>query len=61
MIARKCYDLDPNVPFCTSTVERFDSKIGIIRIKHVDPNKLLISAIDACIEDIEKVYAGFKK
>ena len=55
MIAMACYKLDENIPFCSATVERFDSRVGLIKIKHADPNKILIAAVDSCIADLKKL------
>jgi hypothetical protein len=60
-IAMRCYILDNTIPFCTSRVDRFDSMIGFIRIKHASPNKLLITAIDACMSDLEIISNAFQK
>jgi hypothetical protein len=60
-IAMRCYRLDENILFCTSRVDRFDSMIGYIRLKHADPNKLLISAIDSCLADLEIISKAFAK
>ena len=60
-IAMRCYKLDETIPFCTSRVDRFDSMIGFIRIKHADPNKLVLAAIDACLADLETIGDAFKK
>ena len=58
-IAMRCYRLDPNILFCTSRVDRFDSMIGYIRLKHASPNKLLLAAIDACLEDLGRINDSF--
>lgn len=60
-IAMRCFKLDENILFCSATVERFDSVIGIIRIKHANPNKIVIAAIDACLEDLQILLKSFKK
>lgn len=54
-VAKRCYILDPEVTFCAFTAERFDSNVGIIKIKHSNPNKLLIDAVNHCIEDLIKL------
>jgi hypothetical protein len=61
LIGMCCYKLDPNTPFCSATVDRFDSEIGIIKIKHANPNKLLIAAIDAAIADLDNVLKAAEK
>lgn len=60
MIAKKCFLIDPNVLFCTSGVERFDTSPGIIRLKHSEPNKLLFKAIDGCIGDLKILLSAFQ-
>jgi hypothetical protein len=61
MISQRCYLLEPSILYCAQAVKRFDNEIGIIRLIHADPNKLLISAIDACLDDLEIVKAAFDK
>ena len=53
MIAQRCFLLDTNVLFCASAVERYDTQPGIIRLKHADPNKLLLKSIDGCLSDLK--------
>ena len=45
MIAEQCYKLDTKILFCSATVERYDTRIGIIKLKHPEPNKLILDAI----------------
>lgn len=59
MIAMRCYLLDPNLLHASGAVERYDTERGIIKLKHAEPNKLLISAIDACIADLKTVMSMF--
>lgn len=56
MIAQRCYLIDPNITLCIPTIDRYDNEIGIIRINHPDPNKVMISAIDECMKDIDTIY-----
>jgi hypothetical protein len=57
MVAQRCYILDKNVAYCSSTIKNYENKDeqGIIRIKHPEAVNLIISAIDSCIKDIEKI------
>jgi hypothetical protein len=59
MIAMCCYKLDENIPFCAATVERYDSIVGLLRIKHADYTKILMKAIDTCQKDLDKVLSVF--
>ncbi len=59
LIAMCCYRLDETIPFCTATVERFDSIVGIVRIKHADATKLLLKAIDVCQADLDTLLKAF--
>lgn len=59
MIAMCCYQLDENTPFVAPSVERNDSTIGIIKIKHADCNKLLIAACDKCLADLATLKKAF--
>ena len=56
MVAQRCYLLDPNIQLCIPTVDRFDNEIGIIKINHADPNKILLASIDDCIKDVNIIY-----
>lgn len=60
MIAQRCFLIDSNVLFCASAVERYDTSAGIIRLKHAEPNKLLVKSIEACITDLKTFAAAFK-
>ena len=59
MISMCCFQLDANIPFCTATVERFDSLVGILRIMHADTLKLLLKAIDTCQLDLNILNGMF--
>jgi len=61
MLAQRCYLLDKNISFCVSTVDRFDNEIAIIKLKHPDPNKLLIASCEECIKDVEKLRKSLVK
>jgi hypothetical protein len=45
MIASMIYDIDPSISFVTASVERLDTDIGILRLKHKEPNKVIRNAI----------------
>ena len=60
MLAQRCYLLDRTILFCAPTVERLDNEIAIVRLKHADTNKLLLSAIDECIKDVNTISKQFK-
>jgi DNA-directed RNA polymerase alpha subunit len=55
MIGQRCYLLDPSCPFITVGVERYDTRIGVIKIKHAEPNKIIMDAIDENLKDIKKL------
>ncbi len=59
MIAMCCYKLDDNIPFCAATVERYDSIVGLLRIKHVDFTKIILKAIETCQKDLDTLLAVF--
>jgi len=61
MVAQRCYLLDPNILYITGTISRYDNEIAIINLQHADKNKLLIRAIDSCIDDIKLILDAFKK
>jgi hypothetical protein len=56
-IAQKCYLLDESIPFCTGGVERYDTKVGVLKLKHAEPNKLILDAV----KDIRKEIDIFSK
>jgi len=58
-IAQKCYILDENIPFCTGGVERYDTKIGVLKLKHAEPNKLITDAIAEIRKEIDIFYKAF--
>jgi hypothetical protein len=60
MITQKCFILDSNILLCTGGVDRYDTRVGVIKLKHADPNKLLIKAIDSCLGDLKIFEAAFK-
>lgn len=60
MLAQRCYLLDKNILFCTPSVDRFDTEIAIIKLKHPDSDNLLISACDECVKDIEILRTEIK-
>lgn len=59
LIAMCGYTLDENIPFITATVERFDSVVGSLHIKHADPIGVLMKSIDSCKKDLDTLLAVF--
>ena len=59
MIAMCCYKLDDNIPYCTSTVERYDSLIGILKIKHANIGSILMKSIETCQKKLDILLAEF--
>ena len=55
MIAHYCYKLDSNIDRVSSNVKHPASDTGIIRIRHADPIKLIVAAIDMAINDLDTV------
>lgn len=55
MLSQECYLLDKNVLYCTSTIERYDNELCIIKIKHPDANNLLLMSIEQNIKFIDIV------
>lgn len=60
LISAYTYLIDNNVPFVTSTVERYDTMIGLLKIKHTDIG-VLISAIEECKKDLKILEESIKK
>lgn len=52
MLARECYNLHNSCSFVCAGVARFDTNIGIVKIKHVEAPKLLIEACDSLLKKI---------
>ena len=55
LIAQKCYLLDKNILYCSRSVARYDSEIAIIKMIHPNCNKLLLSAIDEILDEVEQL------
>jgi hypothetical protein len=55
MIAHYCYQLDVDIDRVSSNVKHPASDTGIIRIRHADPIKLVVAAIDLAINDLDIV------
>lgn len=55
MFAHKCFELDKNILRAVPTVERYDNEVGIIKIIHADPTKILIDSITSIIADVKKL------
>lgn len=55
MIAQKSYMLDNDVLFCSPGVIRYDSNVGFIKIKHPEPNTLLLKATKECMKEIDSL------
>lgn len=53
IVTQKCYTLDTNVLHASYAIERYDNEVAIIKLKHSEPNKLLMNAIQSCIEDLD--------
>ena len=57
--------LDPSTVFCAANVESYDTRnasrddirVGVLKLKHLEPNKLIIAAADAVIAELN----AFKK
>ena len=60
MIAMQCYLSDENIAYCAGAVERYDTQVGIIRIKHPNPNEIILDSIDKCLENLKKLESKFK-
>ena len=55
VIAHKCYSLDKNITYCSRSVARYDSEVAIIKMIHPNCNKLLLSAIDEILSEVEQL------
>lgn len=60
MIAMQCYLSDENIAYCAGAVERYDTQVGIIRIKHPNPNEIILDSIDKCLDNLKKLESKFK-
>lgn len=52
MITEAAYLLDVTVPLCNAGVERYDTRIGVIKVKHANPKDFLLSGIKLCRDQI---------
>jgi len=65
LLAQQCMRLDPSTVFCAANVESYDTRnasrddirVGVLKLKHLEPNKLIIAAADAVIAELN----AFKK
>jgi DNA-directed RNA polymerase subunit L len=58
-VAAAVYELDNSIPFITATVERYDMRNGVIRINHVEKNKILLKAIQVLLEQLDTLKKSF--
>lgn len=59
LLAHNCFVLDKTILFCAPAVDRLDNEVAIVRLKHADPNTLILSAIDMAMTDVNKVSKAF--
>jgi DNA-directed RNA polymerase alpha subunit len=59
MVGQRCFLIDTNILHCSASVDRYDTQLGIIKLKHADPNNLLIESIDLCLADLLIVAKAF--
>lgn len=59
MLAQRCFILDNNILYCVPAIDRYDNEIAIIKLKHSEPDKLLLKAIDLCVEDVSAIQKQF--
>ena len=59
MIARTVYDLDNNVSFVVSDIDRLDNRIAYIKIKHPSCNKILLDSIKLLMKKIDELKKVF--
>lgn len=55
MIAKKCYQLDLNIPRVSSCPKRYDTYINKFLINHADKINLILKAIEKCKDDVQKI------
>ncbi len=60
LLAQQCYILDNNVDYCAPAIDRYDNEIAIVKLKHASSTKLLLSAIDAILKDVNAFHAAFE-
>ena len=61
LIAFNCYIIDPNIPMVTPCVPHPSKNNGVIKIKHVNHQTILLNAIKKSIEDLVYVRKAFIK
>ena len=52
MLVAACFAIDPNTAFVAPSVDRYDTRVGIVRIKHPNATKLLLEACDVCLRNV---------
>lgn len=60
MIAMKCFQLDETIPLCTFGVERYDTQVACLKIKHANSVDLILKSIDSLKEDLLKIRSQFE-
>ena len=61
LLAKYCYIEDPNIPFVTPSISHPSKNMCYIKIKHTEYLKIIASAIDHVMDDIEKIKDAFIK
>lgn len=56
MLASACFAIAPDVLFVAPAVDRYDTRIGIVRIKHPEANAIMLEACAVCLRDIETLH-----
>ena len=67
LLAQQCMRQDPAVAFCSGNVDTYntrnaaleDIRVGVLKLKHLEPIKLINAAADATISEINNLQKAF--
>jgi DNA-directed RNA polymerase subunit L len=59
MISQYCYMLDPSIPFVAPSIVHPSTSVGVVKIKHANPLRIIADAITHIISDIDILRKAF--
>jgi DNA-directed RNA polymerase subunit L len=60
MLAKYCFLLDPEIPIVTPAIIHPSTEIGVIKIRHSDPIKIMIDAVSLALTNIHILREAFE-
>ena len=67
LLAQQCMRQDPQIAFCSGNVDTYntrnttleDIRVGVLKLKHLEPVRLINAAVDATIAEINQLQKAF--